>query len=71
MTDDQWRCRAAGSSNLGNLYVSGVKDTGSYEDFLTMKYSRTGVRKWLKVWSGGEATGKGDITQGVLLKYQR
>ena len=60
---------------------------------LTIKYSPTGVRKWLKTWSaggpdddelngmvlgtkggvyvGGQVTGKGDIYQAALLKYQR
>ena len=77
----------------GNVYVAGVKDTGDYEDFLTIKYSPTGARKWLKTWSGGgpdddepngmvlgtkggvyvggQVTGKGDISQAALLKYQR
>jgi hypothetical protein len=39
--------------SLGNVYVSGVKETKLIEDFLTIKYSPTGVRKWLKTWSGG------------------
>jgi hypothetical protein len=78
---------------LGNLYVAGTRETGQYEDILTMKYSSSGARKWLKTWSGGgpgddepagivlgtkggvyvggEATGKGDVLQAVLLKYQR
>ncbi|HJW76066.1 MAG TPA: hypothetical protein VJ787_10415 [Thermoleophilia bacterium] len=39
---------------LGNIYVAGVRDNVSeYEDFLTIKYSPTGARKWLKVWSAG------------------
>ena len=48
----------------GNVYVAGVKDTGDYEDFLTIKYSPTGVRRWLKVWSGGRT---GDDEPGGLV----
>jgi hypothetical protein len=51
---------------LGNLFVSGVRQgsTGAH-DFLTMKYSPTGVRKWLKAWSGG---GSGsDEPNGLVL----
>ena len=39
---------------LGNLYVSGVRQTFAGDtDVLTMKYSPSGVRKWLKGWYGG------------------
>jgi hypothetical protein len=39
---------------LGNVYVSGVRQTFAGDsDMLTMKYSPSGVRKWLKGWSGG------------------
>ncbi len=39
---------------LGNLYVSGDRQTFAGDrDFLTMKYSPSGTRKWLKGWSGG------------------
>ena len=39
---------------LGNVYVSGVRQTFAGDaDILTMKYSSSGVRKWLKGWSGG------------------
>jgi hypothetical protein len=42
----------------GNVYVSGVKNGHvGRQDFLTLKYSPTGVRKWVKSWSGG---GPGD-----------
>ena len=80
--------------SLGNIFVSGAKDNSrGDEDILTIKYSPTGARKWLKTWSGGgpdddepngmvlgtkggvyvggQVTGKGDISQAVLLKYQR
>ncbi len=78
----------------GNIYISGVKNAHvGLQDLLTLKYSPTGVRKWVKTWSGGgpdddepsglvlgtkggvyvggQVTGKGDIYQAVLLKYQR
>jgi hypothetical protein len=39
---------------LGNVYVSGARQTFAGDaDMLTMKYSPSGVRKWLKAWSGG------------------
>ncbi len=39
---------------LGNVYVSGIRQTFAGDrDILTMKYSPTGARKWLKGWSGG------------------
>jgi hypothetical protein len=80
--------------SLGNVFVAGVReDAAAREDFLTIKYSPTGIRKWLKTWSaggpddddpsgmvlgtrggvyvGGQVTGKGDISQAALLKYQR
>lgn len=39
---------------LGYVYVAGLKDgADGYEDFLTVKYSPSGKRKWLKTWSGG------------------
>ncbi len=79
--------------DLGYVYVAGVKDAGDDWHFLTMKYSPTGTRKWLKIWAGGgpdddepnglvlgtkgdlfvggEATGKGDVLQAVLLRYKR
>ena len=38
----------------GNVYVAGVKDdAGGNEDVLTLKYSPTGVRKWVRSWSAG------------------
>ena len=77
----------------GYVYVAGVKRTAGSTDFLTMKYGPTGVRKWLRIWSGGgpgddepgglvigtkgdlfvggEATGKGDVLQAVVLRYKR
>jgi hypothetical protein len=78
----------------GNIYVAGVKNAHvGLQDLLTMKFSPTGVRKWVKSWSGGgpdedepnglvlgtkggvyvggQVTGKGDIYQAALLKYQR
>jgi hypothetical protein len=39
---------------LGNLFVSGDRQTFAGDaDILMMKYSPSGVRKWLKGWSGG------------------
>jgi hypothetical protein len=39
---------------LGNVYVSGVRKSFAGDtDFLMMKYSPSGDRKWLKGWSGG------------------
>jgi len=78
----------------GNIFVSGATDNSrGDEDILTIKYSPTGARKWLRTWSaggpdddesngmvlgtkggvyvGGQVTGKGDISQAALLKYQR
>ena len=80
--------------SLGSVFVAGVRENrAGDEDFLTMKYSPTGARKWLRTWSGGgpdddepngmvlgtkggvyvggQPTGKGDISQAALLKYQR
>ena len=80
--------------STGNIFVAGAKDDSrGNDDVLTIKYSPTGVRKWLKTWSaggpdddevngmvlgtkggvyvGGQVTGKGDIYQAALLKYQR
>lgn len=79
--------------SLGNIYVAGEKEARGNEDFLTIKYSPAGKRKWLKTWSaggpdddevnglvlgttggvyvGGQVTGKGDIDQAALVKYQK
>ena len=37
----------------GNVYVSGVTTMGDYDKFLTIKYSPSGARRWLRTWSGG------------------
>lgn len=45
----------------GDVYVAGVQRTGApadyqtrdFQDFLTIKYSRTGARQWVTTWSGG------------------
>jgi len=50
---------------VGNVYVSGVRrSSDGYDDFLTMKYAPTGVRRWLRTWSGG---GPGDDVPGGLV----
>jgi hypothetical protein len=50
---------------LGDVFVSGVRrNSDGFDDFLTMKYSPTGVRKWLRTWSGG---GPGDDVPGGLV----
>jgi hypothetical protein len=44
-----------------DVYVAGVQRTGTpadystrdFQDFLTVKYSRTGAREWVATWSGG------------------
>jgi hypothetical protein len=47
-------CDFIARDDLGNLYVSGVRQTLAGDtDILTMKYSPSGARKWLKGWSGG------------------
>jgi Beta-propeller repeat len=39
---------------LGNIYVAGGRSSLSGDrDIVTMKYSPSGVRRWLKGWSGG------------------
>ena len=52
--------------SLGNVYVSGVKNGHvGRAAFLTLKYSPTGARKWVKSWSGG---GPGDSEPaGIVL----
>jgi hypothetical protein len=52
--------------SLGNVYVSGVRDEHvGRAAYLTLKYSPTGVRKWVKSWSGG---GPGDSEpSGIVL----
>ncbi len=41
-------------NSLGNIYVAGGRwTTGGLADILTIKYSATGVRKWVRVWSAG------------------
>lgn len=38
---------------LGNVYVTGSKGTGGeVYDFLTLKYSSSGLRKWVKTYNG-------------------
>ena len=39
----------------GNVFVSGMTATGGRDCILTMKYSPSGARKWLRTWSGGGA----------------
>jgi hypothetical protein len=51
--------------SLGNIYVSGVKNSHvGRAACLTLKYSPTGVRKWVKSWSGG---GPGDTEPSGLV----
>jgi hypothetical protein len=54
---------------LGNVFVSGVRQTFAGDaDFLTIKYNPSGVRKWLKGWSGGGP--HNDEPHGLVLGTQ-
>jgi hypothetical protein len=44
-------------NSLGNVYIAGARWTPKLMDILTIKYSATGVRKWVRIWSAG---GPGD-----------
>ncbi|MEE4275410.1 MAG: hypothetical protein V2J16_06060 [Thermoleophilia bacterium] len=53
-------------NSLGNVYMAGARWTSrGLIDILTIKYSATGVRKWVRVWSAG---GPGhDWAEGLVL----
>jgi hypothetical protein len=53
-------------SSVGDVYVAGGRWTSAgLADILTIKYSATGVRKWVRVWSAG---GPGDdYAEGLVL----
>jgi len=49
---------AIGIDGLGNIYVTGVsKGIGTFEDFVTIKYSASGAVQWVKRYNG---TGNGE-----------
>lgn len=44
--------------NLGNIIITGtVKDSGSYLDYLTIKYNSNGSQEWVQIFNG---SGNGD-----------
>jgi hypothetical protein len=53
-------------NSSGNIYVAGARWTsGGLPDILTIKYSSTGARKWVRIWSAG---GPGDDdAEGIVL----
>jgi uncharacterized delta-60 repeat protein len=36
----------------GNVYVTGVRQTSTGNDILTLKYDSTGHRRWMRTWDG-------------------
>ncbi len=53
-------------NSLGNVYISGARWTsGGLADILVIKYSATGVRKWVRVWSAGGPDH--DYAEGLVL----
>jgi hypothetical protein len=58
--------RGIGCDSGGNLYVAaGFNSDAERNDFLTMKYTSSGVRKWVKAW-GGAAHGDDAVREMAL-----
>jgi len=44
---------AIAADNTGNCYVTGRSDSGSDDDYVTIKYDGAGVAQWTKLYDGG------------------
>lgn len=55
-------------NSLGNVYVAGVRwapKPNQLADIMTIKYSATGARRWVRVWSAGGPDN--DYAEGLVL----
>jgi len=62
--NDKDEAVAVVADNNGNCYVTGRSDSGSDDDYITIKYNGTGTVQWTKLYDGGNGD---DRAAGLVL----